>query len=169
MKHELFDPCITKNTENIISKVKKCYPQERDWTCCFACIRTLLTDPPEEDFFSKDLEPGPFFSKDVLERKILSGLDVKYGCEEQLEFDGILDLMKQGYNVMVECMINYSHWVVILGYYPKGEQQADNYLLIFDPYYNEVRLIRTEELMGMWCDGEPSPDRVMFDYIAIRN
>ena len=61
-----------------------------------------------------------------LEKKInkaIDGLDYKIAFEEKAPTSNqvgfLLDLMTD-YNVMIECMINYAHWIVLLGYIHLG-------------------------------------------------
>lgn len=132
----------------------------------------------DEDTWVADLQlrPGPHFSREIKELGILKGCDVIYGCDgldgKRASFDDILDLMAEGYNVMIETMINYSHWIVLLGFYPldhSGENQLDDAVVtFFDPYYNEIRLIRAGELTGVWCDGDHEENGVKGDFIAMR-
>ena len=114
------------------------------------------------------LKAGPHFSAELKETGLLKGFDAVFGCDHpEITFDDVLDLMKEGYYVMVEGMVNYSHWMVLLGFYALGSAE-ENRLLFFEPYYNEVRLMRADEFVGMWIDGNYEESRVKKDFIAVR-
>ena len=100
---------IIKFNHSINCKVKKLYKQERDWTCSLACIRTILSGLGKkietEDFYINkyNMKPGPCFSKDIKKLELLEGYDVIYGCDvKNTTFDTILNLAKDGYNIMLE-------------------------------------------------------------------
>ncbi|MBE6036040.1 MAG: hypothetical protein E7223_00235 [Clostridiales bacterium] len=173
-KHEVFEKGTTRHTESVSMTPPKFYRQERDWTCALACIRTMLSGvggsvPAEADIVSScSLQPGPHFSKELKETGLLKDYDVLYGCDyKNITFDDVLDRMKEGYYVMLESMVNYAHWMVLLGFYALGDAE-ENRLLFFEPYYNEVRLMRADEFVGMWIDGNYEHSRVKQDFIAIR-
>lgn len=152
------------------------FPQETDWTCSIACIRTILSGlqeyvPSEQEFVKKyHLSPGPYYSRDIQALGLLNEYDAVYGCDAKgITFDTILDYMSQGYYIMLESMYNYAHWFVLLGYFPlSGGNVEHSRLLMFDPYYNEVRLLITDEFISMWIDGNYEHSRVIRDFIAIR-
>ena len=77
--------------------------------------------------------------------------------------------MEQGYFVMLESMINYAHWTVLLGYYPLcGNDLEKAKLLMYDPYYDEVRLVNADEFISMWRDGSYETTRIDRDFIAVK-
>ena len=161
--------------ESISLRVKKLYKQERDWTCSLACIRTLLSSRDKkvytEDYYIDKfrLKPGPYYSKNIKKIGILKDFDVKYGCDSKnTNFDTVLNLMSEGYAVMLEWMYNYSHWMVLLGYYRLGSNIENNLITCFEPYYNQVRTINVDEFIGMWVDGDYKKSNVEKDFIAIR-
>ena len=176
-KREMFEPNYVECRNIVMSKVSELYKQERDWTCSVACIRTILSGyvdkVEDEDYFvsTYKLKPGPYYSKDVKKLKILKAYDVVYGCDcINVSFDVLLTLMENGYSIMVESMYNYAHWFVILGYYPLREKDVEkSMLLVYDPYYDEVRLIRADEFINMWIDGNYVNTKIEKDFIAIRN
>lgn len=152
------------------------YPQETDWTCSIACIRTLLSGilnnvPGEIEFIDKyNLIPGPYFSKDIKKLGILNEYDVVYGCDNKdKNFDMILDLMEDDYYIMLECVYNYGHWVVLLGYYPlqNCDIESSN-ILVYDPYYDTVRLLNVDEFITMWFDGGHIENGIKRDFIAVQ-
>ena len=176
-KSEFFEKMVLRNTDSISAVPPKLFHQERDWTCSIACIRTLLsaieeTVPAEDEFVEKyGLVPGPHYSRDIKKLNLLEGYDVIYGCDDRDDnFDDILDMMKQGYYIMLESMVNYSHWLVLLGYFASADTNdiEKTKLLFFDPYYNELKLLNTEEFIGMWIDGNYAVSKVKHDYIAIK-
>lgn len=170
-KDELFVKRELLIKNSISQTPPKLYPQERDWTCCIACIRTLLSAGKapilsEDDIVKKyKISPGPLYSKDIKKLNLLYKYDVKYGCDNDITFDEIIKLMQENYFIMLESMVNYSHWMVLLGYYTNTDDIENYKLLFFDPYYNEVRLIRTDEFINMWSDGDSDIER---DYLAIK-
>ena len=66
----------------------------------------------------------------------------------------MLNYLKSGYFVMIEGMLNYAHWLVLLSYYPDSSSLnvGDARVLVFDPYYNKVRLVILDEFINMWVD-----------------
>ena len=176
-KFELFKPYSLKHSENVVSTPLKMYPQERDWTCSIACIRTILSsvinDVSTENVYitAYDLKPQPYYSKDIKKLSILDEYDSLFGCDyADMNFDGILDLCEQNYYIMLECMINYAHWLVFLGYYPSIDGNVENSnILLFDPYYNKIRLVNTDEFISMWIDGNYANSKVKADFIAIKS
>lgn len=174
---ELFEPAPVKQDQAVVMTPPKFFPQERDWTCSVACIRTILSgiedEVPTEDFFVGNyaLSPGPYYSREIKSRKLLEPYDVVYGCDnEKVTLDDVLNLCRDGYYVMLESMYNYSHWFVFLGFYPSADCDVEkSKLLVFDPYYNEVRLLNADEFQSMWRDGNYEKSKVDRDFIAIRS
>lgn len=175
-KFELFSK-LKLNTQTCVSNVPRVlYKQERDWTCSIACIRTLLSNVSdnvlsEDEFISIfKLAPSPYYSKDIKSLCILSNIDVVYGCDfDEVTFDTVLDYLSTGYYVMVECMINYAHWLVLLGYFPVCNNNVEaSELLLYDPYYDKVRLVNVDEFVSMWIDGDYGNTNVKCDFIAIK-
>ena len=155
------------------------FKQERDWTCSIACIRTMaskfMKDVPSEDFFIEayELEPGPYYSKDIKHLGILEDFDTIYGCdieEDEKDINTIIDAIDDGYTVMVETMLNYSHWIVVLGYFIVGEPDnlEKHQILVYDHYYDNLRLLIADEFITMWIDGNHSETGVVKDFIAMR-
>ena len=172
--HKVDKKCSVSNVPPVL------YPQERDWTCSLACIRTLLSavmdDVPKEGAMVQQygMEPGPYYSKDLKKLNILQETGnlshVIYGCDkEQIELADIVSLLEEGYYIMLESMVNYAHWMVLLGYFvTDGEENAENCrLLFYDPYYNKVKLLNYDEFCGMWIDGNYGVTGVEKDFIAI--
>lgn len=156
---------------------KRLFPQESDWTCAIACIRTMLSGiqeqvPTEQEFIEKyHLTPGPRYSRDIKALGLLKDYDAVYGCDTQdTSFDMLLDLMSRGYHIMVESMYNYAHWFVLLGYFPLNDEKVEHsQLLVFDPYYNKVRLLIADEFISMWIDGNYEQSKVIRDFIAVKS
>lgn len=170
-KEEFFTKNVLKENKSVSQVPPILYKQERDWTCAIACIRTLISaineDVPTEEYFIEkyNLKPGPLYSNDVMNLKILEKYNVKYGCLKDIDFNEIVNLLNEGYYIMLESMVNYSHWMVLLGYFAVSEDIEQYKLLFFDPYYEEVRLIRADEFIGMWQDGD---GKIKHDFIAIK-
>ena len=171
-KEEYFTKLELQERTSISQVPPNLYKQDRDWTCAIACIRTLMSgiieNVPSEDYFIEKykLKPGPLYSKNIKELKILNEYNVIYGCDNKSNFDDITNLLKQNYFIMLESMVNYSHWMVLLGYYVVGKNIEEYKLLFYDPYYNDLRLIRTDEFISMWRDGGSD---ILNDFIAIKN
>lgn len=151
------------------------YKQERDWTCSIAYIRTitasLYTIRFTEDWYIHQyhLKPGPYYSKDILKLGILDKYDCVYGClSDDTSFDDVCALVDDGYGVMLESMFNGGHWFVFLGYYRVSDNIEESSLLVYDPYYNNVRLLNADEFVSMWCDGDFRKSGVVKDFIAIK-
>lgn len=176
-KFEYFTYCKYEGHNSVGNIPPKLFKQERDWTCSIACIRTLLSgiikDVESEEFFIDNykLIPGPHFSKDIKRLHILDKFNVVYGCdEENFDFVNLLNLLNENYFIMVESMINYSHWLVFLGYFSiKDKENIEQHkILLYDPYYDSVRLENADEFIGMWIDGEYLNTNVKKDFIAIK-
>jgi len=176
-KQEYFEPFELKHKTVISNPPKKLFPQERDWTCAIASLRTLMSGfldkvSDEEYLLEKyALKPGPHYSKDIKSYHILDEYDVIYGCDNpDVDFDIILDRFTEGYFIMLQSMINYSHWTVLLGYYPSSENNPEmSKLLMYDPYYDEVRLFRVDEFISMWKDGDYENTHIEKEFIAVKS
>lgn len=175
-KAELF-PKFDLSHKNVITwNAYEMFPQERDWTCAIACLRTLQArvdaDVLTEDAYIKEykLKPSPYYSKDIKELQLFADREVVYGCDTvEKNFDMILSYLEDGYGVMLESLYNYAHWMVLLGYYPLTNEAADkSQLLMFDPYMNQVRLLNTEEFVNMWIDADHNKNGIMNDFIALK-
>lgn len=150
-------------------------PQQTDWTCALACIRTMLsgfldTLPSEESLVEEyRLEPGPHYSREIKESGMLRAYQAVYGCDGEVSFDQILDYLDQGYYVMLESMYNYAHWMVLLAYYPlKGGEVEASRLLFYDPYYDQIRSLILDEFLNMWQDGGWQKNGIQKDFIALK-
>lgn len=165
-----------KNLDSVSNTPPKLFPQERDWTCAIACIRTILSAcggslTEDEIINNYHMMPGPYFSKDIKKLDILKDYDTVYGCDANgTKLDTIIDYMKSGYYVMVESMINFAHWHVVLGYYTIADftDMEKFKFLMYDPYYNELKLVNVDEFDGMWLDGNHAKNGVEKDFIAIK-
>lgn len=175
-KQEFFEVEMLKHQTIVANVPRRMYPQERDWTCAVACIRTMLSGfletVPTEDCLVEQyqLKPGPHYSANIKKYHMLDAYDAVYGCDcKNSTLDMILDYMEQGYFVMLESMINYAHWTVLLGYYPMCENDVERAkLLMYDPYYDEVRLVNADEFLSMWRDGDYENTRIDKDFIAVK-
>lgn len=162
------------NRKNASSVPSTLYRQERDWTCSIACLRTITSSitniGSEDDIISKlCLKPGPYYSRDIKHWGILDNLRTYYGCDytDLKPVGDLTNLMLDGYFVMVECMVNYDHWLVLLNYLKVSDNPEEDMITLYDPYYNEVKLMRADEFNGMWCSGEHENNRVLCDFIAV--
>lgn len=176
-KHELFP----ENNVKINISVSNCPPvfhrQERDWTCAFACIRTIMSCSQqrwlsEDDIIKKyRLSPKPYFSSDIKKLGILNDVKATYGCDKlDIDFSQIINYLNSGYFIMLGSLINYSHWMVLIGCYTFDDKRSseDIKLLFYDPYYNDIRIILLDEFIGMWIDGDYANNNVEKDFIAIK-
>ena len=176
-KMEFFDEYHLLYKNIIMSNGMTLHHQERDWTCSLACIRTIVSSI-FDDWLSEDelvekynMKPSPYFSKDIKEMGILKEFDTSFGCDSiEKDFNDLIGLLNNGYKIMIESMYGYSHWLVLLGYIPINNADIEkSQLLLFDPYYNQVRLVIVDEFISMWKDGNYEETKVEMDYIAIRN
>lgn len=183
MNKEYFGEDIIYNGITISNFPICLYRQQRDWTCAYACIRTLLSGVGYnigEDELTQGKIPGPRYSKDIHNelRGILEKYNCMYGYKDKLDevvtpsiaVHSIIKLLQEGYYIMTESMLNYDHWVVVLGYcIPNKSVDIDEHCIIFyDPYFNKVRIQQASELIAMWISGEHEKNNVKFDYIAIK-
>ena len=83
--------------------------------------------------------------------------------------DEILNLLENGYYIMLESMVNYSHWMVLLGYYVVKDTKnlEEHKILFYDPYYDDLKLLNADEFIGMWIDGNYENTKVKNDFIVI--
>ena len=175
-KFELFQ----KNKIYIDSSVSHCPPilfrQERDWTCAFACLRTIMSGfddnwLSEREIIKKySLTPKPYFSADIKNLRIIDHMNVIYGCDASaVSFNDIVTLMKSGYYVMLESLTNYSHWMVLIGCYVLGDgsDAEEIKLSFFDPYYNDIKNMLLDEFINIWIDAENEINGIERDFLAI--
>lgn len=177
-KRELFSEEKTGKMRNVSRFPKTLYPQERDWTCSIACIRTMLSGMPEsaaseDDYIKKyALTPAPYYSRQIKALGVLDGLDVLFGCDsaKPANLGDMTRLMESGYSVMIESLVNGAHWMVLLGYAVCGgaEQLDCHSAIFFDPYYNKVRIINAEEFSSEWACSDKKSSGVERDFIAVR-
>lgn len=157
-----------------LSTVKTLYPQGDDWTCALACFRTLLTcngiTVTEADLISIcAIKPGPKSSAEVEKWSESMGLslDIRYGWDNayiNTKPAQLLHELIHNYNVMIELLLNYAHWVVVLAYYKMGTLDED-VVVIYDPYFNQVRQFHASEVFAMWYGiGDGTYDH---DYVAV--
>lgn len=162
-------------TENVFNIPKKFYYQERDWTCSIAMLRTItssIKDIGLEDEIIKKYNfiPSPYYSEQLKEKGVLDNKDITvlYGCDNKnCDISDIIHLLKEGYFVGLETMINYDHWVVLLGYSKLGDYDED-VMLYFCPYFYEVRTIHFSEFIEMWRSGNYENNKIVNDFIAVK-
>lgn len=176
-KFELFQ----KNIVHINRSFSLCPPslfrQERDWTCAFACIRTMMS-AFDDHWLSEDeivsryhLTPQPYFSADIKRTGLLGGMDVVCGCDRKANsFDDIVALVADGYQVMLESLINYSHWMVLTGCYSFGDGTDPEMikLALYDPYYHDIKVMLLDEFINVWIDAETEANGIEQDYLAFK-
>lgn len=78
--------------------------------------------------------------------------------------------MKSGYYIMLESMINYSHWMVLLGcfVFNRDSDSETDTLVFFDPYYNSLKTMLLDEFINVWEDANSEENNVVKDFIAIK-
>ena len=226
-KSEFFEAAPWRQLFSVSKVPPVLYPQEADWTCSVACVRTILSGilggpqgvPGEAEIVARfGLKPGPHFSAEIRDLGLLEpggagrtggaqdagagraggpqgagagepggrpeagsagGLcpgisDVIYGADENLgglkTIPDMCDYMRAGYYVMLESMINYSHWMVMLGYFSLGGSgdSEDGRILFYDTYYDRVRLEIADEFAGMWEDPEADVNGIRHDFICVK-
>ena len=177
MKREYFGELPNLSfDETAVMMPTKLYKQERDWTCAIACIRSILssmnyTKTEDEIIEEFQLTPGPLYSKQIKNLNILENYETIYGFEFETKptLSDFYTLMKDNYFVMIESMINFDHWLVALAYLPNGQDITANHtILLYDPYFNEVKTYRAEEFGAMWCSGMHVKNKVTNDFIAVK-
>lgn len=174
MIREHFGKLPNIETSDILKSSMKLYNQERDWTCCIACLRTITSNIDylgSEDIIINqyNFTPGPYYSKDIKERQLLLNYNVIYGCDIIEKTPELLCKLLKDYNIMIETMLNYDHWLVILGYFTNNSTQINKHqILLYDPYFNKVRLENAEEIFSMWVSGEHIKNNIKNDFIAVR-
>lgn len=179
MKHEYFtdpDPIHTI-TENASCVPPKLYPQDTDWTCSLACIKSItsgIINFSNDDTLIKqyNLKPGPKYSSLIKELGMLNNdkLDVIYGCDiesNNKDISVLWNLLHNQYRVMINWMMSYDHWTVLLNYIQSGLTNDTDYDIVtyYDPYCNEVKSIRVAHLSVMWLNGDKTNVK---DFIAIK-
>ncbi len=176
-KSVYFGVAETKMNESVGNIPRQLFRQEEDWTCSLACLRTMISGTgaevlPELEYVKKyNMQPGPYYSKDIKACDMLCDFDVVYGCDTpKITLDDIIKMLDGGYYIMLESMVNYSHWMVLMAYLTvdTGDGLEGYKLLFFEPYYNEVRLINADEFIGVWRDGSYETSRVERDFIALK-
>ena len=66
-------------------------------------------------------------------------------------------------------MINYDHWLVLCGYFSNNYDTIDKHsVLLYDPYFNELKIYRAEEFGAMWISGNHEKNGVTLDFIAVK-
>lgn len=151
----------------IVSDVKFCYRQKRDWTCSIACLRTICSHKDflnisEEDVLKKipSIKPGPQWSSNIKSWGLLPE-DTIYGCERTIELEGLLELLRT-HNVMMESKYSGGHWLAILSYHVNGHNEAK--VELYDPWKDAIRIESAAEVIYMWHD---SNNPHYHDFVAI--
>lgn len=175
---EYFEDYKFKNElkENIWNVPEHLYGQERDWTCSIAVLKTILSSiydlGTESEIIDKfKFEQGPHYSQDIQNKSIIDNkkVEIQFGCNDKYKKDisEILLLMKNGYYIAMETMINFDHWVVLLGYTHLGDFDED-LITYFCPYFSEIRTVHFSEFVEMWKSGNYTENGVIQDYIAVK-
>ncbi len=175
-KREYFDYDPPHTFQTVANTPPRLFAQERDWTCAVACIRTLVSGltphvMSEDDYIKEyNLIKGPHYVPELLAKGMLTPAreiktDTDY-AKEDLNLKLLCRLLQEKYFIMAESLLNYDHWVVILGYYATRDKEdtEEHSVLIFDPYYDKVRLMIAEEFETMWC----SPEGNYRAFVAIK-
>ena len=186
MVRDYFNEVSDKISNGIVLDINRIIPyrQEHAWTCSIACLRTISrTVKSENDIIEEfGMNPSTYHSDFFYEKyKDNEKYDMIFGCNDSIDtVNGVIDwekakakftylciLLREGYSVMVESAYNISHWMVLIGYLPKGTEFRDCEVLLWDPYLCKYRVENLEEFITMWyhCD---NVNDVKGDYIAVR-
>lgn len=156
---------------------KRLFYQERDWTCSITCIRNILwylEICESEDYYIEtfNMKPGPYYSKDIKRLGILENHNTVYGCDLiDIDYDikTIYELLSDNYYVMVESMICFDHWCNLLAYITNNSfDREKQYLLLYDPYYSQLKMISVDEFESVWLSGQHEKNNIFKDFIAIK-
>lgn len=61
--------------------------------------------------------------------------------------DGFFDdYVKNGWSIMVNWLMSYDHWCVILGWFTEEEHPSEHIVLFYNHYYNDVRFVHAPDL-----------------------
>lgn len=184
MTREYFPPARFRHemTGTALCAPSDLLPQERDWTCAVACVRTLMSGlvvVPSETLIvtNNNLTPGPQYSKDI--KSWCGGgcplldhpeLEVRYGCDDPdrdvLDESDVWAWLRDGYRVAINWMMSFDHWCVVMGYFPHGSP-SQHEVLFYDPYYDDIRKAHAPDLGVMWRSGNRAHD-LRHDYILVR-
>ncbi len=178
-KLEMFEAYSDLEHKYSVSHIPKIMcEQERDWSCSVAGLRTIVSaivpNLPSEEYIIKKskIKPGLKYSGEIREWKIWDELDVqkKFGCENvTITFDGLLSLLEDDWYIMVQTMVNYSHWMILCGYYcVEPDDFEKNSVLCYDSYYDTMRLFPADEFIEMWRDGAFVESHVERDFVAVK-
>ena len=149
------------------------YPQERDWTCGLACLRTLLnatyrkkTPLSEEELVARDKErgavPGPRTASDLKNLLKAFQLDEYLFTPEDFEIKDIYDCFT-AHLIAVESRLHGGHWLVIMSI-SKGK--GSDYIELYDPYYDKILSFTLSQFYALWMD-----DKLLSnsrEFIAVR-
>ena len=81
----------------------------------------------------------------------------------------IYELLNDNYYVMVESMICFDHWCNLLAYITNNSfDREKQYLLLYDPYYNQLKMISVDEFESVWLSGQHEKNNIFKDFIAIK-
>lgn len=177
MIHEYLEDSSNRPTDSSVSVVPpKLYPQMRDWTCALACLRSItsgIVDIGDDETLVKkfNLRPGPMYSEDIKRLGVLdcysNDIDIIYGFERSdFDIEGLWNLLRDGYRIMVEWMYSFDHWTILLGYFAVDEDADRHMMLMYDPYCGELFTIRAGHFEVMWKSA--AEDGPVGDFIAIR-
>lgn len=164
-------------SSNISRLPSKLYLQERDWTCSIACMRSITSSirylGDEDNIVNKyAMKPGPFYSEQIKKLGVLSDYHVIYGCDfdsECYDIKKLYDLMSDGYYIMVESMIGFDHWLVLFDYITNNDEITEKQcLLLYDPYYDEIKKYNVDEFESVWLSGDYANNNIFKDFIAVK-
>lgn len=160
---------------SVFNVPRELHYQERDWTCSIAVLRSITSSvlnigTEDEIVDMYGFTPGPHYSQEFKDKGVLDEKAVIscYGCDNpDMDFSDIVELLKNGFYVGINSMINFDHWVVLMGYSKLGNYDEDM-VVYYCPYFNEVRSARFSEFVEMWRSGEYAKNGVVKDFIAIK-
>lgn len=157
---------------SIVNAPVNCYKQGRDWTCSVACIRTAISafkNISEEEIIKEEqLKMGGQSIENIKNWKCLDGLKIETKATREInDSQGLYDLLLDNYIVICASTYNLWHYIVCYGYLTTNERNnpENQYVLFYDPYLDEHKLINADIFDTMWYDIGTSKYR---DYIAIK-
>ena len=173
MTHELFPTCHLNTPCAVQNTPPNLYPQEIDWSCAFACLRSITSGiialPADSQIITGlRLLPGPVYSDTIKAAGLLDRpeLNARYGCDEAIDVQALYDMLRDGWRLMVNWMYSYDHWTVLTEYIPETSDPDHHMMTHWDPYCGELFRIRQGHFSAMWLSGGNETHQK--DFIAVR-
>lgn len=143
----------------ITSGIETFYSQERDWTCGYAALRTILNSTvfkgrelSEEEIIVRGEEVGmgvgPKTSLDLQKVTSVFLNDNPVVTNYDISPESIEKLFSE-YLVAIECSILGGHWLVIMDIVKSENVEV---VRLYDSYYDNVIDLTLKQLELMWHD-----------------